>query len=144
MYNKDQLEKLFKKLYPRLQKIAYKYVKDEEVSKDIVSQAFDKLLRSHIDLKVSHARILLENFVRTAAINYASKNPSKILLKKTKGSKKKNKNDLTLYFDLNDFSKKEILDTLSLLSAIYQSIGGDGLEIKKMNTLEFESALIPA
>lgn len=45
--------------------------------------------------------------------------------------------NLKLYFDLEEFSKDEVVEVISLLSTIYQSIGGDKLEIKKMDTLEF-------
>ena len=43
---------------------------------------------------------------------------------------------LSLFFDLSEFSLEEITETISLLSDLYTSIGGDVLEIKKMDVLE--------
>ena len=54
------------------------------------------------------------------------------------------KDALKLYFDLDEFSKEDILNIISLLSEIYRSIGGDGIVIKKLDTLEFSTNLMPA
>ncbi|MDN5200167.1 hypothetical protein QQ008_02315 [Fulvivirgaceae bacterium BMA10] len=51
--------------------------------------------------------------------------------------------NLSLYFDLEEFTKDEIVDIIANLSEIYSSIGGDELEIKGADLLEFESVLEP-
>lgn len=51
---------------------------------------------------------------------------------------------LKLYFDLNEFSKEDVVEIISLLSEIYKSIGGDGLEIKKLDCFEYINNLTPA
>jgi hypothetical protein len=51
---------------------------------------------------------------------------------------------LSAYFDLAEFSDKEIVATLSLLSDLYRSIGGDELVIKRTGTLDPSTVLTPA
>lgn len=51
---------------------------------------------------------------------------------------------LSLYFDLDEFDAHEISEIIYELSVLYESIGGDKLEIKGMENLEFVRALLPA
>jgi ATP-dependent Clp protease ATP-binding subunit ClpA len=51
---------------------------------------------------------------------------------------------LSLYFDLEEFDAHSISEIIYELSALYASIGGDQLEIKGMENLEYIKASLPA
>jgi hypothetical protein len=50
---------------------------------------------------------------------------------------------LNLIFNLSEFDSEEIAGVISVLSDIYRSIGGDALEIKKIETFEFTNQFQP-
>ena len=43
---------------------------------------------------------------------------------------------LSLYFDMNDLGDAEVAEVLGELSDVYRSLGGDGLIIEGMTSLE--------
>lgn len=51
---------------------------------------------------------------------------------------------ISLYFDLDEFDANEISEIIYELSILYESIGGDKLEIKGMQNLEYVKFLLPA
>jgi hypothetical protein len=50
-----------------------------------------------------------------------------------------NTNNLGLIFNLAEYDADEIAEIISLLSSLYQSVGGDALEIKTMGVYELTS-----
>lgn len=56
----------------------------------------------------------------------------------------KEKSSLGLLFDTSEFTKEEITKIISLLSEMYESVGGDELEIVGTDYYEFTYSLEPA
>lgn len=56
--------------------------------------------------------------------------------KSSQGKSLYSDNNLTLFFDLEEYDQEEIIEIVGLLSDLYHSIGGDRLTIKTINTFE--------
>ena len=54
-----------------------------------------------------------------------------------------NSSPIDIYFNLEEYSIEEIIDVLLELSEVYNALGGDHLEIKGMETFEFENCTNP-
>lgn len=137
---REQFEQIYNKYRKLVFGIAFGTLRDREEANYIVQETFMHIFEKWNMLSDPSDSESLKSFIVNIAKNKSLEHWKR---KKKQEVEDFNKDHLTLYFDLDEFSKEEIVDVVALLSGIYESIGGDGLEIKKMDTFEFSESLIP-
>lgn len=66
----NDFDKMFKEWYIPFFYFAFRYIKDREVCKDIVSESFEKLWKNYDQIDATKAKSYLASMVKTKCIDY--------------------------------------------------------------------------